>query len=83
MRSVKKVERIYPTKDSKEKTPDFMLGSHERQTETFKKLLEAKKIEASKKQPPKVTKAHYRRDTLELSSEGMQQLYNATKKDTS
>jgi len=42
MRSVKKVEKISPTADAKERTPTFMLGSQERQESTFKRMLQQK-----------------------------------------
>ncbi len=73
MRSVKKVEKISPTADAKERTPTFMLGSQERQESTFKRMLQQKMdLEKSKKEkPPPQPKPIIRGpDTIEISEEG-------------
>lgn len=84
MRSVKKVEKISPTADAKERTPTFMLGSHERQESTFKRMLQQKMdLEKATKKRQTPQQAHQKPiirgpDTIEISEEG-RKLYEELK----
>lgn len=78
MRSVKKVEKISPTANAKERTPTFMLGSHERQESTFKRMLQQKADLEKSKKKQQTQQTHQTQqkpiirgpDTLEISEEG-------------
>ncbi len=80
MRSIKKVEKISPTADARERTPTFMLGSHERQDSTFKRMMQQKmELEDSKKKQKPQKKPIIRGpDTIEISEEG-RRLYEELK----
>lgn len=74
---IEPVERILPLKSSKEKTPDFMIGSEQRQRETFQKLLQHKQQQQQSEDRPKTLVR--RLDTVEISSEG-RRLYERSRK---
>lgn len=79
---IEPVERIHPLKSSKDKTPDFMMGSEQRQRETFKMLLEQQKqqlLQQQQQQSEDRPKTLVRRfDRVEISSEG-RRLYERSK----
>lgn len=73
---IEPVERIHPLKSSKDKTPDFMMGSEQRQRETFQRLLQQKQQQQQTEDKPKTLVR--RLDTVEISSQG-RRLYEMSK----
>lgn len=73
---IEPVERIHPLKSSKDKTPDFMMGSEQRQRETFQRLLQQKQQQQQTEDRPKTLVR--RLDTVEISSQG-RRLYEMSK----
>lgn len=78
---IEPVERIHPLKSSKDKTPDFMMGSEQRQRDTFQRLLQQQKQQQQQKAEDKPKTLVRRLDTVEISSEG-RRLYEQSKKVT-
>lgn len=74
---IEPVERIHPLKSSKDKTPDFMMGSEQRQRDTFQRLLQQKQQQQQKAEDKPKTLVR-RLDTVEISSQA-RRLYEQSK----
>lgn len=74
---IEPVERIHPLKSSKDKTPDFMMGSEQRQRDTFQRLLQQKQQQQQKVEDKPKTLVR-RLDTVEISSQA-RRLYEQSK----
>lgn len=74
---IEPVERIHPLKSSKDKTPDFMMGSEQRQRDTFQRLLKQKQQQQQKAEDKPKTLVR-RLDTVEISSQA-RRLYEQSK----
>lgn len=74
---IEPVERIHPLKSSKDKTPDFMMGSEQRQRDTFQRLLQQKQQQQQKAEDKPKTLVR-RPDTVEISSQA-RRLYEQSK----
>lgn len=74
---IEPVERIHPLKSSKDKTPDFMMGSEQRQRDTFQRLLQQKQQQQQKVEDKPKTLVR-RLDIVEISSQA-RRLYEQSK----
>lgn len=73
---IEPVEKIHPLKSSKDKTPDFMMGSEQRQRDTFQRMLQSKAKQQQSEGSPKTLVKRF--DTVEISPQG-RRLYEKSK----